>query len=106
VGSTYNFAAPIYHRLRAAFERGDLDAAREEQFRSAQLVKLLAGYGYMGSAKALMKMLGVDVGPARLPHANPTPNQTTKLKDELEQLSFFEWITMGDTPPNRPSKVG
>lgn len=92
VGSTYNFAAPVYHRLLAAFQRGDLDAARREQFRSVQLVQLLASYGYMGAAKAVMKMLGVDVGPARLPNTNLAPEEVTKLHGELEQLGFFDWI--------------
>ena len=68
VGSSFNFAAPLYHRLSAAFERGDLDSARVEQHRSAQLIAVLARRGYMGAAKAVMKMLGVDVGPARLPN--------------------------------------
>jgi N-acetylneuraminate lyase len=92
VGSTYNFAAPIYHRLLAAFERGDLPAAREEQFRSVRLVQLLARYGYMGAAKATLALLGVDVGPARLPHSNPSPEQITKLRQDLEALGFFDWI--------------
>ena len=92
VGSSYNFAAPVYQRLLAAFERGDLVAARQEQFRSVQLIKLLAGYGYLGAAKAVMKMLGVDVGPARLPNTNPTPEQIVKLQGELEDLGFFEWV--------------
>jgi len=92
VGSSYNFAAPVYQRLLAAFERGDLVAARQEQFRSVQLIKLLAGYGYLGAAKAVMKMLGVDVGPARLPNTNPTLEQIVKLQRELEHLGFFEWV--------------
>ena len=92
VGSTYNFAAPLYHRLWAAFDRGDLAAARVEQFRSVQLIQCLASHGYMGAAKAVMKMLGVDVGPARLPQGNPTPDQLKKLRSELEQLGFFDWI--------------
>lgn len=92
VGSTYNFAAPIYHRLIAAFQRGDLEAARCEQFRSVQLVQLLARYGFMGAAKAVMKMLGVDVGPARLPLGNPTAEQIAHLRSELEALGFFDWI--------------
>ena len=92
VGSTYNFAAPIYTRLIAAFARGDLATAREEQFRSVRLVQLLAGYGFMGAAKALMEMRGVPVGPARLPHTNPPPEQTAKLRGELEALGFFDWI--------------
>ncbi|HCN77159.1 MAG TPA: N-acetylneuraminate lyase, partial [Verrucomicrobiales bacterium] len=61
VGSGFNFAAPVYHRLMAAFERGDLAAAREEQFRGVRLIQLFDGLGYMAAAKAAMKMLGVDV---------------------------------------------
>ena len=92
VGSTYNFAARIYTRLIAAFQRGDLAAAREEQFRSVQLVQLLAGVGFMGAAKAVMGMLGVEVGPARLPNGTPSPEQVKKLRGDLEQLGFFDWI--------------
>lgn len=90
VGSSYNFAAPIYHRLLAAFQRGDLAAARAEQFRSVQLIRLLAGHGYLGAAKAVMKLLGVDVGPARLPLANPDAGAVRHLRSELEQLGFFD----------------
>lgn len=92
VGSTYNFAAPLYHDLIAAFERGDLSAARAAQYRGAQLVALLARHGYMGAAKATMTMLGVNVGPARLPNTTPTPAQRKALRRELEKLGFFEWI--------------
>jgi N-acetylneuraminate lyase len=46
----------------------------------------------MGAAKAVMEMLGVNVGPARLPHGNPTPEQAAKLRAELEATGFFDWI--------------
>jgi N-acetylneuraminate lyase len=100
VGSSYNFAAPVYQRLLAAFEQGDLPAARQEQFRSVQLIKLLAGYGYFGATKAVMKMLGVDVGPARLPNINPTPEQVVRLQGELEDFGFFQWV--GAANPSQP----
>ena len=92
VGSTYNFAAPIYHRLMRVFTAGDFVTARAEQFRSVQLVQLLAGFGFMGAAKAVMGMLGVEVGPARLPHDNPTPEQSAKLRTALETMGFFDCI--------------
>ena len=92
VGSTYNFAARIYLRLIAAFERGDLAAAREEQWRSVRIVQLLGGHGFMGAAKAVMGMLGVEAGLARLPHTNLSASQAAKLRGELEQLGFFDWI--------------
>lgn len=92
VGSGYNFAAPIYLRLMKAFAAGDLAAARTEQFRGVQLVQLLAGHGYMGAAKAVMGMLGVEVGPPRLPNATLTPDQVRTLRNQLEALGFFGWI--------------
>ena len=91
VGSSFNFAAPIYLRVMKAFAAGDMKTAREEQFRSVQLIALLASRGYMGAAKATIKMLGVDVGPARLPNGSLNAEQQTALRVDLEKLGFFEW---------------
>ena len=95
VGSSYNFAAPVYQRLFAAFAAGDLAVAQAEQFRAVQLIRLLASFGFMGASKAVMTMLGVDVGPARLPNGTLTAGQIQKLRTELEQLVFFDWIRAG-----------
>jgi len=92
VGSSYCFAAQVYHRIIKAFAAGDMGTARKEQYRSVQLVQTLCGYGYMGAAKATMKMLGVDVGPARLPNTNLDADQVTKLRSDLEKIGFFDWI--------------
>ncbi len=92
IGSTYNFAALIYHRLIAAFEKGNLEKARAEQLRSVQMIRLLASYGFMGAAKATMTMLGVNVGPARLPNKTLSAEQTAKLERDLKDLGFFDWL--------------
>jgi len=92
VGSTYNFAAPLYHRLLRAFAHSDLVTARAEQFRSVQLIQLLSGHGFIGAAKAVMGMLGVPVGPARLPNGTLSADQVGRLRGELEQLGFFDWV--------------
>jgi N-acetylneuraminate lyase len=86
VGSTYNFVHGLYVELRAAFERGDLEAARRLQARSIAIVDAIAATGYMGTAKALMGRLGVPVGPARAPHANPTPAEVDALMARLAGL--------------------
>ena len=91
VGSTYNFAPQLSVLLRAAFERGDLDEARRRQSQAIALIDALAEIGYMGAAKALMTRLGVPVGPARLPHGNPTSAQVDALMDRLAALGFAEW---------------
>lgn len=92
VGSGFNFAAPIYNRLLAAFAKQDFEAAREEQFRGVQIISLFSSHGYMGAAKAAMEMLGVDVGPARLPNVTLNAEQKAKLRGELEAMGFFEWV--------------
>ncbi len=92
VGSTYNFAAPLYHRLVEAFQRGDLEAARAAQHSSTRLISLLATHPFMAAAKATMAMLGVDVGPPRLPNASLTRDQITRLRADLEHLGFFDWV--------------
>jgi N-acetylneuraminate lyase len=92
VGSSFNFAAPIYNRIIAAFNQGDLTTAREEQMRSVRTIQKLAARGYMGAAKAVMKMLDVDVGPPRLPCVALDPNQSDALRSELEAMGFFEWV--------------
>lgn len=89
VGSTYNFAAPLYHALMVAFEAGDLETAAKLQSQAVRLVGQLAGVGYLGAAKAVMGWLGVPVGPARLPLGNPSAAQLSGLRAELED---FEWF--------------
>ena len=92
VGSSYNFAAPIYHRLIAGFARGDLEAARKEQLRSVGLIELLNRFGYMAAAKSVMTMLGVPVGQPRLPIDTLSPQRQKELRSDLERLGFFDWI--------------
>jgi len=90
IGSSYNFAAPLYLELIAAFERGDLAAARAAQARSTSLIALLARHGYMAAAKATMSLLGVDVGPPRLPHTALAPAAVASLHRDLEALGLFD----------------
>jgi N-acetylneuraminate lyase len=95
VGSTYNFAAPIYHRVLKAFAAGDLETARNEQFRAVTMIRAIVPYGFIGATKAIMTMLGIDVGPARLPVSTLTSAQAANLRGELESLGFFDWIAKG-----------
>ena len=39
-----------------------------------------------------MEMLGVPVGPPRLPNGRLDERQVAALRGELETLGFFDWI--------------
>ena len=91
VGSTYNFAAPIYRRMLAAFEHGDLETARAEQGRSVDMVAIMAKYGFLAAAKVLMKnRFGIDCGPVRPPLRNLTEEQVQQMLSELDQAHVLE----------------
>jgi N-acetylneuraminate lyase len=92
VGSTYNFAAPLYQRLWKSFSDGNMENARQEQFRAVQVIQLLAGYAFLPAAKATMGWVGVAVGPARPPQTPLPQDQCRRLREELEKLGFFDWI--------------
>jgi N-acetylneuraminate lyase len=95
VGSTYNFAPRLYVDLQAAFERGDLATARRLQSQSIAMVDAISATGYMGTAKAVMGRLGVPVGPARAPNANPAAGEVDAVMARLAALGFGDW---GATP--------
>jgi len=90
VGSSYNFAAPIYQRMLKAFDNNDLTQARAEQYRSLQLIDTLASFGYLAASKVLMGWLGVPVGPPRLPLQDLTAPQRHQLRQQLERLGFLD----------------
>ena len=99
VGSTYNFATAVYQRLLTAFAAGDMETVRQEQLRSQAIVRAFLPYGPRGAQKAIMKMIGLDCGPSRLPVPTLTQTQYAALERELRDIGFFEWIKpLAETP--------
>lgn len=92
IGSTYNFAAPVYARIIKNFNQGRLEEARKDQLFMADIVTLMKKYGFLPAAKAVMAMIDVPAGPARLPLRELSDEQKASLRDELENTGFFERI--------------
>jgi N-acetylneuraminate lyase len=92
IGTTYNYAAPLYQRLIEAFEAGDMAAARNFQNHAISMIRIRLRYGGVPGSKAIMKFLGVDCGPVRLPLVGLDPVAERSLKTELEGVGFFDWI--------------
>jgi N-acetylneuraminate lyase len=89
VGSTYNLAAPVYQALVKAFERHDLESARDLQGNSIVLIKSLCEFGFLAASKTVMSWLGVDCGPVRPPLRNLTAEQKLELWKRLSLLDIF-----------------
>lgn len=107
VGSTYNYAAPLYHRVIEAFSEGDLAAARRAQVAAIDLVRVVKNYGGLPAGKAIMSLVGIDCGPVRPPLRSLSPETQALLRTELEEIGFFEAIANGQsdvTPQYRLSK--
>jgi N-acetylneuraminate lyase len=92
IGSTYNFAAPVYEAVLEERRGGDPGRAEQSQSDAAKLVDVIAGYGYLPAAKAVMGMLDVHVGPARMPLGNLDEGEVASLRAEIENLGFFDWV--------------
>ncbi|MFO7957599.1 MAG: dihydrodipicolinate synthase family protein [Candidatus Brocadiia bacterium] len=95
VGTTYNFAAPLYHTVMRAFEGGDMATAREAQAQAAEMVDVLRRYGGVRAAKEMMKLIGLDCGPARLPLRPFTDSERRELRADLEAAGFFDYAMQG-----------
>jgi N-acetylneuraminate lyase len=91
VGSTYNFVAPLYSRIMDAFGSGDLAEARRLQKLSVDMVRVVLRYRGQAGLKAMMKLVGLDSGPNRLPLITLTPAEVESMRGELEAIGFFDW---------------
>jgi len=88
VGSTYNYAAPLYLDLMEAYERGDVKKARALQQKSIDMISLLGKYGGIATGKAYMKLIGMDCGQFRLPIKNMGAGEFSLFEKDVADLNF------------------
>lgn len=94
VGSTYNYAAPLYHHVRESFEAGDLPAARLWQGRAMEMIEAMIGTCGRASLKAMMAVIGIDCGPSRRPVEPASVEQVAALRKRLEVMGWFQWMDL------------
>lgn len=93
VGSTYNFAAPLYRGIIRKFQAGDITAARADQMKAVAMIEQLNLHGGLAAGKAVMKLIGVDCGPVRLPLRALTANDEASLRAGLDAAGFFPYAS-------------
>lgn len=91
VGSTYNYAAPLYHELMDCYDKGQLEEANKWQQKSIDMIQLLGKYGGIATGKAYMKLVDLDCGEFRLPIANMDEQQFAAFKTDVSNLGFDQF---------------
>uniref|UniRef100_UPI003217214F dihydrodipicolinate synthase family protein n=1 Tax=uncultured Draconibacterium sp. TaxID=1573823 RepID=UPI003217214F len=90
VGSTFNYAAPLYYQLIDAFDNGDLEEARKLQQQSIDMIRLLGKYGGIATGKAYMRYIGFECGEFRLPVKNMNHESYKQFEKDVQGLQIQE----------------
>lgn len=92
VGSTYNYAAPIYDNVRKSLSKGDFKGAQVWQTHALEMITAMFETCGRSSLKVMMQMVGIDCGPVRRPIDPASPDQIMALRKRLDTMGWFEWI--------------
>ncbi|NND31766.1 MAG: dihydrodipicolinate synthetase [Saprospiraceae bacterium] len=93
VGSTYNYAAPLYRSLMTDYTRGDLPSAQKKQNQAVDMVNILMKYGGARAGKGFMKSIGIDCGDNRLPIKSMDHEELQAMQIELTNIGFFDFAS-------------
>lgn len=88
VGSTFNYAAPLYYQMIEAYDRGDFPLARRLQQQSINMIMLLGKYGGIATGKAYMRQIGFDCGSFRSPVKNMNSDKYDKFTEDVKALQM------------------
>jgi len=92
IGSTYTFAAPVYLEIIKLFRNNDLAAAGALQLKVVNFIRCIIKHPSIAAQRAIMKMMGYDLGDARLPLVPLSSDKFIELKADLTKAGFFELL--------------
>ncbi len=90
IGGTTNYNGRELVGIIDAWNKGELETAREKQNFSQAVINVIVNYrGNIVGGKRIMKLIGLDMGPNRTPFQNMTDQEEASMKKELEAIDFF-----------------
>lgn len=99
VGSTFNYAAPLYLGILNAFQRKDFDTARKLQQQSIDMIRLLGKYAGLGTGKAFMRAIGLHCGEFRMPLLKMRESEYGLFTADLDRIGFHNYCSRMQTIP-------
>lgn len=92
VGGTYNHCFSLYREMSQAYKNRAMEKCRELQHQSHQFCEILGKYrGNIMGGKRIMKFLGLECGPNRIPLQSISDREEKELKKDLEAIGFFDY---------------
>ena len=89
VGSTYNYAAPLYLDIIEAFTKGDQERVTALMDKVIGIIRPLVQYGGVAAGKAAMLLHGIDVGNPRLPIRSLNDNEKDDVLAKMKAAGFL-----------------
>ncbi len=86
IGSTYNFMADKFIRMREKFAAGDIGGARAEQACANSIIRSLIKIGVAEGEKEVLTQMGIPMGRARSPYREPDGNMRKIVREEILPL--------------------
>jgi N-acetylneuraminate lyase len=83
IGSTYNFMADKFVKIKSLFEKGKIEEAQEIQKEANKIITILCKIGVMQAEKEVLNQLGFDFGICRHPFGEPTAEQKELISKEI-----------------------
>lgn len=91
IGGTTNYNGRELVAIIDSWQKGDIEAARMHQNFAQAVINVICHYrGNIVAGKRIMKLIGFDLGPNRVPFQNMTDAEEQQMKAELEAIGFFE----------------
>ncbi len=88
---TTNYNGREQVAIGQAWAAGELEKARELQNFSQEVINVICRFrGNIVGGKRIMKLIGLDLGPNRIPWRNLSDEEEAQLKAQLEAIGFFE----------------
>ena len=90
IGGTTNYNGRCLVGIIDAWKAGDLEKARELQNYAQEVINVICHFrGNIVGGKRIMKLMGFDLGPNRVPFRNMSDEEEQQMKKELEEIDFF-----------------
>ena len=83
IGSTYNFMADKFVRIKQCFDAQEVKAAQEIQKQANRIITILCQVGVMQAEKEVLNQLGFDFGICRRPFGELTAEQKELIAKEI-----------------------